>query len=116
MVYRLSLQKNGGPYREGRSFFSMKQRNPVYRFVTRDFFSISYESMDAYRCMVVLGTINGLCAWHQAIAGPFNNKNLNAKLICDFGVPHLIFYAVSTGLRIKALHTEKYSTQGGILW
>ena len=35
--------------------------------------------MDAYRDMFVLCTINGLCAWHQAIAGPFNNKNLNAK-------------------------------------
>ena len=27
------------------------------------------------------------------------NKNLNAKLICDFGVPRFIFYAVSAGLR-----------------
>ena len=42
--------------------------------------------MDAYRGIFVLCTINGLCAWNEAIAGPFNNKNLNAKLICDFGV------------------------------
>ena len=69
MIYRLSLQKNGGPYREGRSFFLAKQRKPVHRFVTIDFFSISYKSMDAYRCMFVLCTINGPCAWHQAIAG-----------------------------------------------
>ena len=47
--------------------------------------------MDAYGDMFVLFTINGPCAWHQAIGGPFNNKNLNAKLICDFGVPHFIF-------------------------
>ena len=101
MIYRLWLQKNGGPYHEGRSFFSTKQRKPVHRFVTRDFFSISYKSMDAYRGMFVLCTINGPCAWHQAIAGPFNNKKLNAKLICDFGVTRFIFYAVSAGLRVK---------------
>ena len=53
--------------------------------------SISYKSMDAYRGMFVLSTINGLCAWHQAIARPFNNKNLNAKLMCDFGVTRFIF-------------------------
>ena len=58
--------------------------------------------MDAYRGMFVLCTINGPCAWHQAIAGPFNNKNLNAKLICDFGIMRFIFYAVSAGLRVKA--------------
>ena len=69
----------------------MKQRKPVHRFVTRDFFSISYKSMDAYRGMFVLCTINGPCTWHQAIAGPLNNKNLNAKLICDFGVMWFIF-------------------------
>ena len=56
--------------------------------------------MDAYRGMFVLCTINGLCAWHQAIAGPFN-KNLNAKLMCDFGVTRFIFYAVSAGLRVN---------------
>ena len=49
----------------------------------------------------LLCTINGPCAWHQAIAGPFNNKNLNAKLICDFGIPRFIFYAVSAGPRVK---------------
>ena len=81
--------------------FLMKQRKPVHRFVTRDFFSISYKSMDAYRGMFVLCTINGLCAWHQAIVGPFNNKNLNAKLKCDFDVTHFIFYAVSAGLRVN---------------
>ena len=42
--------------------------------------SISYKSMDAYGGIFVLCTINGLCAWHQAIAGPFKHKNLNAKL------------------------------------
>ena len=47
--------------------------------------------MDAYRGIFVLYTINGPCAWHQAIAGPFNNKNLNAKLMCDFGVRVLFF-------------------------
>ena len=52
--------------------FLMKQRKPVHRFVTRDFFSISYKSMDAYRGIFVLCTINGPCAWHQAIAGPLN--------------------------------------------
>ena len=41
--------KNGDPYGEGRSFILTKQRKPVHRFVTRDFFSISYKSMDAYR-------------------------------------------------------------------
>ena len=66
--------------------FLTKQRKPVHRFVTRDFFSLSYKSMDAYRGTFVLCTINGQCVWHQAIAGPFNNKNLNAKLICDFSV------------------------------
>ena len=71
--------------------FSTKQRKPVHRFVTRDFFSISYKSMDAYRRMFVLCTINGPCAWYRAIAGPLNNKNLNAKLICDFGVTRFIF-------------------------
>ena len=55
--------------------------------------------MDAYRGIFVLCTINGPSAWHQAIASPFNNKNLNAKLICDFGVCIL---AVSAELRVKA--------------
>ena len=49
--------------------------------------------------MFVLCTINGPCAWHQAIAEPFNNKNLYAKLICDFGVR--VFYVYSAGLRVK---------------
>ena len=51
--------------------------------------------MDAYRGIFVLCTINGPCAWHQAITGPFNNMNLNVKLICDFDVRVLFFYAVS---------------------
>ena len=51
--------------------------------------------------MFVLCTINGPCAWHQAIAGTFNNKKLNAKLICDFGITRYIFYAVFAGLRVK---------------
>ena len=59
--------------------------------------------MDAYRCMFVLCTTNGLCAWHQAIAGPFKHKKLNAKLICDFGICILFFYAVSAGLRVNKL-------------
>ena len=37
--------------------------------------------MDACKGIFVLYTINGPCPWHQAIAGPINNKNLNAKLI-----------------------------------
>ena len=57
--------------------------------------------MDAYRCMFVLCTINGPCPWDQAIVGPFNNKNLNAKLISAYHV--LFFYAVSAGLRVKEL-------------
>ena len=92
MIYWLSLQKNG-PYSEGRSCFLTNQRKPVHRFVTRDFFSISYKSMDAYRGYICLCTINGPCAWHQA----FNNKNLNAKLICDFGIRVLFFYAYLRG-------------------
>ena len=66
--------------------FLTKQRKPVHRFITKGFFSISYKSMDAYRGIFVLCTINGPCAWHQAIAEPINNKNLNAKLICNFSV------------------------------
>ena len=81
-------------------FFSTKQRKPVHRFVTRDFFSISYKNMDAYKGMFVLCTINGPCAWHQVIAGPFN-KNLNAKLICDFGVTRLIFLCSFCGPKGK---------------
>ena len=54
--------------------------------------------MDAYRGIFVLCTINGPCAWHQAIAGPFN-KNLNAKLIYNFGVH--VFLCISAGLRVK---------------
>ena len=46
-------------------------------------------------------TINSPCAWHKAIPGPFNNKNLNAKLICDFGVRVLFFYSVSAGLGLN---------------
>ena len=57
--------------------------------------------MDAYRGIFVLCTINGPYAWHQAIAGPINNKNLNAKLICDFGVCVFIFLCISVGLRVK---------------
>ena len=57
--------------------------------------------MDTYRGMFVLSTINGPCTWHQAIARPFN-KNLNAKLMCDFGITRFIFYAVSAGLRVKS--------------
>ena len=71
--------------------FLTKQRKPVHCLVTRDFFSISYKSMDAYRGIFVLCTIKGPCACHQAIAGPFNNKNLNAKLICNFG-KHVLFF------------------------
>ena len=37
------ILKNSGPNGEGRSCFSTKQRKPVHRFVTRDFFSISYK-------------------------------------------------------------------------
>ena len=73
----------------------------MHRFITKDFFSISYKSIDAYRGIFVLCTINGPCTWHQAIAGPINNKNLNAKLICDFGLCVLFFYAVSAGLRVN---------------
>ena len=47
--------------------------------------------MDAYRGIFVLCTINGPCAWHQAIAGPIN-KNLNAKLICNS--VSAVFYAI----------------------
>ena len=83
--------KNGFLNSEDQSCFSMKQRTPVHRFVTRDFFSISYKSMDAYRGIFILCTINGPCAWYQAIAGPLNNKNLKAKLICDFSVRILFF-------------------------
>ena len=57
--------------------------------------------------MFVLSTIDSPCAWHQAIARPFNNKNLNAKLMCDFGVTRFIFYAVSVGLRVKGVTSNR---------
>ena len=63
--------------------------------------------MDAYKGMFVLCTINGLCAWHQAIAGPFN-KNLNAKLICDFGICVLFFMHIFVGLRVKVSYSPQY--------
>ncbi len=89
--------KNDSPYVKGKDFFD-ENRKPVNRFVTRDLFSLYYKSMDAYRGIFVLCTINGPCAWHQAIAGPFNNKNMNAKLICNFGLRVLSF---SVGPRVK---------------
>ena len=57
--------------------------------------------MDAYRGIFVLCTLNNPCAWHQVIAGPFKHKNLNGKLICNFSVCVLIFYAASVGLRVN---------------
>ena len=85
MICRLSLQNMVACTEKAKVFLDEK-RKPVYHFVTRDFFSISYKSMDVYKGIFVLCTINSPCAWHQAIAGPFKHKNLNAKLICDFSV------------------------------
>ena len=46
-------------------------------------------------------TINGPCDWHQAIAGLFNNKNLNAKLIMQFQRMRFMFLCIFVSLRVN---------------
>ena len=88
MIYRLSLQKKWRPVRRRAKFFFDETKKTSASLRNQ---RLSYKSMDAYRGIFVLCTINGPCAWHQAIAGPINNKNLNAKLICDLAYAFYFF-------------------------